>query len=70
MEDEFDFSDDWSNDECWPICPHCKREEIEPEELELETDVVQVINCRFCGSAYNVLPSTYVSYITKKLSTQ
>ena len=59
--------EDFTYDGPYPTCPYCHKEVLEPEELNLEVDVVDTIECRSCFKKYKVLPSVEISYFTQKM---
>lgn len=68
-EKEHDVPDleDFTYDGPYPTCPYCHKEVLEPEDLNLEVDVVDMIECKSCLKKYRVLPSVEISYFTQKI---
>ena len=59
--------EDFTYDGPYPTCPYCHKEVLEPEDLNLEVDVVDMIECKSCLKKYRVLPSVEISYFTQKM---
>lgn len=64
---DIDLITNWTDSENYIMCPYCHKEISEPEELNLEDDIVDTIECKSCLNSYNVYSYTQTLYMTKKL---